>query len=61
MKKHKYKVTLTETYNIAAENESFAKLLAYKAFSEKYNCSLSANDKPEITVFAKLEAFNHLT
>lgn len=61
MKKHNYKVTLSETYNIVAESESFAKLLAYKAFGKKYNCLLSTKDNhndPIVSVAAKMEAFD---
>ena len=60
MKKHNYKVTLSETYNVKAENERDAKLLAYTSFSKKYNCLLTTSDKPEISVVAKMEAFDLL-
>jgi|8_EtaG_2_1085327.scaffolds.fasta_scaffold435604_2 hypothetical protein len=52
----KYKVTLTEIYEIEAENERSAKLTALQKFSRKYNTELDHNKIPIIGVQATLSA-----
>lgn len=55
---HVYKITLSEFFEIEAENEREAKIEALQRFAKKYNTGLNNDKKPEISVTANMEAFD---